>query len=259
LAKKSKQKSKNKKRPILIFLDILIVVCLVGAAYFFIEPKIRNHKQKKIETEVVAEVIAKFDSEEEPEKDEIEDIVSITVDPNANKVPGESYEDFGQGINPDEIVYDANGNVVIDFIGSLKIPVIDLITPIANDDSLIAIRYGVGHTPESDPIGEKGRALIFGHWFIDYGRVFNRLNEVKAGDEFTIDILENRTRYYYKVHKAEAIDESELYNRLYEEEPKVESEVLMITCIVRNNMWWDQTGRYLVYGELVDTKYIPPR
>ena len=49
-----------------------------------------------------------FDSEEE----QMDDLVSIAVDPNANKVPGEAYEDFGLGINTDEIVYDENGQVI---------------------------------------------------------------------------------------------------------------------------------------------------
>lgn len=249
------KKEKKKNKILLIVLDILIIICFVGAAFFFLEPKVRNNKQKKIETSVMNEVNLLFDSEEE----QMDDLVSIAVDPNANKVPGEAYEDFGLGLNTDEIVYDENGQVIVDFIGSLNIPVIDLITPIANDDSLIAIRYGVGHTPESAEIGEQGRALIFGHWFQDYGRVFNRLNEVNVGDEFTIDIIENRTRYFYKVHKAISIDESELYHYLYEDEPEVDSEVLLITCIVRNNHWWEQTGRYLVYGELIDSKYIPPK
>ncbi len=258
-------KSAKKRKPIVIILDILIIACLIGALYFFLDPKIRNRKQNMIEQDAVQQINAALAEDHADEADassssdpENELKVSISVDPDALKVPGESYENFGGEAVEEEYVYDAEGNVIINFIGALVIPKIDLNTPIADDDSLVAIRYGVGHTPESDEIGKPGRALLFGHWFQEYGRVFNRLEEIKAGDEFYIDILKNRTRYYYKVHRAIAISHDDLPYHLFEEEPTVESEVVLITCIVRNNAWRAPTGRYLVYGELVDSKSIAP-
>lgn len=250
------QKSKKKKRPIIIILDILIIACLLGAAYFFLEPKVRSHKQTKVEQSAVTEVEKLFDTEEE----ELSEI-SIAVNPNANKVPGEGYEDFGQGENLiiEDPILDENGNVIINFIGSLKIPKIDLVTPIADDDSLVALRYGAGHTPESAFFGENGRAIIFGHWFDEYGRVFNRLGEMKVGDDFAISITKNRTRYHYHVHKMVEIKDYELYDYLFVDEPEVESEVVLVSCKVENRMWWSTSDRYIVYGELIETEYIAPR
>ncbi len=240
------KKQKRKNKVINIILDILIIACFAGALYFFIEPKIRSKKQRAVEEDTVKKI-------QEQIVDNTNTGITIKVDPNANKVPGEAYESFGDDpIEPiDEYIYDENGNVIIHYIGTLKIPKIDLETPIADDDSLVAIRYGVGHTPESANIGDPGRALIFGHWFQEYGRVFNRLEEIKEGDEFTIDMVENQTRYFYKVHKAIPIETEDLYDRLFNDPVDVKSEVVLVTCIVRNNAWWTPTGRYLVYGELI--------
>ncbi|HHU53581.1 MAG TPA: sortase [Clostridiaceae bacterium] len=270
-AKATKFSSKNKKKrkkPIIIVLDILIIACLVGAAYFFLEPKLRSKRQLKVEQSAVAEVEAALES---IAVDDTEDLnveneqdtpsVSIKVNPNANKVPGEGYEDFGRGerIEVEDPILDENGNVVINFIGTLRIPKIELTTPIADNDSLIALRYGAGHTPDSAKIGEPGRALIFGHWFNEYGRVFNRLNEIEVGDEFTIDLLETKTRYYYKVHQMLEIEDYQLYEYLFEKEPEVDNEVVLVSCKVENNMWWSSTGRYLACGELIKTEYLGPQ
>ncbi len=251
-------KAKGKKKGILILLDILIVACFLGALYFFLEPKIRSRRQLEVEQDAVKQINSqlKVVSEENNNSAEPLSQVTIAVDPDANKVPGEAYDNFGGEAIEEEYVYDEYGNIIIHYIGSLSIPDIELETPIANDDSLVAIRYGVGHTPESAKIGDPGRALLFGHWFQEYGRVFNRLEEIKEGDEFSIDILENRTRYHYKVHKAVAVTTEELYDRLFNDPVDVESEVVLVTCIVRNYAWWAPSGRYLVYGELIDSEKV---
>lgn len=259
-----KKHAVKKRRPLLIILDILIIVCIIGALYFFLEPKLRSKKQNEVEQEAYQQIQAQFDKPIETQgsssnsNQTSDQQVSIAVDPEALRVPGEAYEDFGGGVIEEEYLYDANGNVIINFIGSLSIPKINLNTPIADDDTLVALRYGVGHTAESDPIGEPGRALLFGHWFQEYGRVFNRLEEIKEGDEFHIDILQIRMRYHYKVHKALPISHEDLLFHLFEEEQTVESEVILVTCMVRNNAWWAPTARYLVYGELVDSEFISP-
>lgn len=251
----SKEKAKAKKRrsPILFILDLLIIFCLLGAAYFYISPKIKSRRRSKVE----ASAVAKIDQEISQADDNQPKTVTIKVDPNANKVAGESYEDFGNSKDYKEnYVYDANGNVIVNFIGSLKIPKINLNTPIADADNLVALRYGVGHTPESAAVGDDGRCIIFGHWFLDYGKVFNRLEEVKVGDTFKIDILANRTRYFYEIYKVASISDQELYDRLFTDPVDVKSEVVLVTCIVRNNDWRNPTGRFLVYGKLVNQETV---
>ncbi|MGI6579444.1 MAG: sortase [Saccharofermentanales bacterium] len=261
------KKKQKKKKPIIIILDILIVACLLGAAYFFFEPKIRSKRQSDIEQSAVAEVEAALELSV-ADADDIDETgdgseqmispVTIAVNPNANKVPGEGYEDYGhdENIEVEDPILDQNGNVVINFIGTLRIPKIDLITPIADNDSLIALRYGAGHTPGSAKIGQPGRALIFGHWFDEYGRVFNRLNEIEVGDQFTIDLLETKTRYHYKVHQMLEIEDFQLYEYLFEREPEVDNEVVLVSCKVENRMWWSSTGRYLACGELIKSEYL---
>ncbi len=248
--KHTKKNAKNSSRPLLITLDLLIVFCLLGAAYFYIAPKIKSKRRSQIE----ASAVAKIDRELTQASD-LSKSITITVDPKANKVSGESYEDFG-GEFKENYVYDKNGNVVVNFIGALKIPKINLNTPIADDDNLVALRYGVGHTPESSPVGQDGRCIIFGHWFLDYGKVFNRLEEVKEGDKFHIDMLANRTRYFYEVYKVASISDKDLYDRLFSDPVGVKSEIVLVTCIVRNNDWRNPSGRYLVYGKLVDTEVV---
>lgn len=232
----------------------------IRCAYFFFEPKLRSKRQSKIEQSAVVEIESALElsASENTENEQETPSVTIAVDPNANKVPGEGYEDFrlGENIKVDDPILDQYGNVIINFIGTLKIPKIELTTPIADNDSLVALRYGAGHTPESAAIGESGRALVFGHWFDEYGRVFNRLNEIEVCDKFTIDLLETKIRYHYKVHEMLEIEDSELYEYLFEREPEVESEVILVSCKVENNMWWRPTGRYLAYGELIKSEYL---
>lgn len=254
-----KNKQKSKRKFIIVFLDILIILCLIGAAYFFLKPKIRSKNQKNIEQSILNQVDSRFNKTEiiDSDNNTLDLPVSISVDPNINKVAGEAYENFDANAEIKKPIYDEYGNVIINFIGSLTIPKIELTTPVADNDSLIAIRYGVGHRAESTAIGENGRALIFGHWFQEYGRVFNRLEEIKIGDDFVIDIIEDRTRYHYQVHDVKSISHESLYARLFDDPVSVESEVVLVTCIVRNNAWWTPSGRYLVYGQLVDSEYFP--
>jgi sortase A len=64
----------------------------------------------------------------------------------------------------------------------IVIPAIDLSTVVVEGTSPAALRAGAGHYPNTPLPGEVGNVGIAGHR-TTYGRPFNRVDELKAGDE----------------------------------------------------------------------------
>lgn len=70
-------------------------------------------------------------------------------------------------------------------IGALEIEQIDLKLPVVEGIDKAQLEVALGHIPETAPIGEVGNAVLAGHRSYAYGRFFNRLGEMKVGDELT--------------------------------------------------------------------------
>lgn len=68
-------------------------------------------------------------------------------------------------------------------IGILAIPKIDAELPVTAGVSEEQLKVSEGWLVQSSPIGSKGNAVIAGHRSYTYGRHFNRLGELEAGDE----------------------------------------------------------------------------
>jgi len=116
-----KIKKLKEKRPIIpiIFCDILIIACFIGAAYFFCRTGKCFFINNKVEQSAVNEVEKLFDTEDE----ELSEI-SIAVNPNANKVREKVMKISvkGEQFKNRRSYFDEHGNVIITVIGSLKIP-----------------------------------------------------------------------------------------------------------------------------------------
>lgn len=239
---------KRHSKALIILLDIIIVVSLLLAAYFYFEPRLRSNQQLKQENK------AKEIFDEAIEQTEGELIVKIDPKEKAKPVPGEGYEDFGHGYAIPEPEYDADGNPLLRYIGRLHIESVEIDTLIAADHSNFSLRYSAGHATDSAQIGTPGQAVIYGHNFFDRTRVFSRLNEVKVGDRFYIDLLAGNRRLNYKVTRAEKIPAAELEARVFEKTN--ENRVLLVTCSTeyQNGI---PLNRILVYGELIGTEPIP--
>lgn len=72
---------------------------------------------------------------------------------------------------------------VVNGIGILTIPAIDLEMPVAEGVGAAQLKISAGHVPQTAAIGDTGNAVIAGHRNYTYGDHFNRLGEVAIGDE----------------------------------------------------------------------------
>ena len=68
-------------------------------------------------------------------------------------------------------------------IGILAIPRIDAKLPVTAGVTEEQLKVSEGWVTQSAPIGGEGNAVIAGHRSYTYGRHFNRLGELEAGDE----------------------------------------------------------------------------
>ncbi len=70
-------------------------------------------------------------------------------------------------------------------VTQLEIPKLDVDVMVVEGTSLSALRAGAGHYPETPLPGEVGNVAIAGHR-TTYGRPFNRLDELKVGDQIIL-------------------------------------------------------------------------
>jgi len=86
-------------------------------------------------------------------------------------------------------------------LGILEIKKIDLRLPILPGASKINLKIGAGLLEKTAEIGAFGNTVLTAHRSYTYGRFFNRLEELEAGDEIFIATRGNTYRYmvYNKV------------------------------------------------------------
>lgn len=82
-----------------------------------------------------------------------------------------------------------------DTLGILAIRKIELKLPLLKGASLANLKIGAGLMEETAGPGEPGNMVLTAHRSYTYGRFFNRLDEVEAGDEIIVATLENVYRY----------------------------------------------------------------
>ena len=130
--------------------------------------------------------------------------------------------------------------------GLIEIPAIGLEMPLVKGADSYSLRAAIGWWPQSAAMGSAGNCALFGHRMVTYGRHFNRLDELKAGDEVLLYPLEGE-KYRYIVTGSETIEPSALVDKLYEHSEGFQ--LTLVTCT--------PTGvgshRLLVYAELDDS------
>ncbi len=228
----------------MIVLDIAIVALLGVAAFFYFWPKVVNSKQKDVERQILEEM------EKNPNAP-----ITMRVRRGDLQVPGG--EQLESALAGDEFVNeqrDPDEMVNLTFIGRIVIAKIGCKCPISADASRESLRFGVGCLPSTPAINENGLTAIFGHRFLDKGRDFNRLGEIKEGDVFYIDYSADQTRYHYDVVEVKIINPGkELEDNVFQDVP--DNQVLLVTCHPLE--YGSSKQRLLVYGKLSGTEKIP--
>ncbi|MGI8407863.1 MAG: class E sortase [Actinomycetota bacterium] len=109
----------------------------------------------------------------------------------------------------------------------LEIPTIDVDTVVVEGTSLAALRAGAGHYPDTPLPGEAGNVAIAGHR-TTYGRPFNRIDELKAGDE--VVLTTPLGRYTYEVIGPPGVVEPTDYSAVIDEYPADGDYLTLTSC-----------------------------
>lgn len=243
---------KEKKKGIdLISLLLLLlgVTLLAFGIYFLVEPKIQHKKQDAAAQELLDLV----------EEDSLTPTITFRADQLI--VNGEEgQEETFFTIGPDGVENGTSGNgaengsneapmVTVYGMGSLRIPSINLVMPLANNTDTYSLRVAIGHFPSSALPHEIGTGVYFGHRMTSDGRYFNRLNEVGVGSQVLIDY--QGTRYTYTVDKHTIIPVADLASVVFRENTS-EQRILLVTCHPLNSPIGQSPERILVEAYLTD-------
>ena len=226
-----------------ISLIIAIVLLLIGIAVCFY-PSISNYIAKKNQTEVIQDYIENITS-----KDDFSQEWEKAKTYNENLAGNPVHDPFVAGsgyaipTNYSEVL-DING-----IMGYIEIPKISVNLPIYHGTSEEVLSKGVGHIEATSvPIGGKGtHCVLTGHTGLPSAELFTRLDELKIGDYFYINVLDEVLTY--KVNQILTVLPTELDSLQLEEDKDL---VTLITC----TPYGINTHRLLVRAERTD--YIPP-
>lgn len=118
----------------------------------------------------------------------------------------------------------STSNDDIEGVGILIIPKINLKVVIGEGADLKTLKYAVGHFKDTALPGQKGNFCVAGHRSYVFGEYFNRLNEIKIGDEITVKTVKGD--FKYKVYKTEVV----LPSQVQVLNPSSDATMTLITC-----------------------------
>ncbi|NLW12476.1 MAG: class D sortase [Clostridiaceae bacterium] len=234
-------KERKPKKPIIWFLDILVIIIAVVGIYLIVKPMYVHWQQDRLSSKLQEN----FDDGDG----------TITFQADQWVVPGEDLEYFedndGYDIPPAESdIAEPEPEpevITVKAIGKIKIDKIGVDMPVAEGSTKYNLRVAIGHYSYSASPGEPGLSIYLGHRMYDYGRHFNRLGEVVTGDIVVIETKE--ARFTYEVDRISIIDPQEL-PAYFNEQTDGENRLLLVTCHpVRV-----ASHRLLVHGKLISTE-----
>ncbi len=126
--------------------------------------------------------------------------------------------------------------------GIIEIPNIKVSAAILEGTDDKALKYSVGHYPETAQPGEVGNCVLLGHRNYLYGHFFRRLDELEKGDEIIIKKDENI--YTYIVSESFVVSPEDVWVL----DQTSDSIITMITCTPIGTY----TDRLIVKGVLLE-------
>lgn len=146
-----------------------------------------------------------------------------------------------------EIVYNKEAKRLIEYpdygkkYANLIIPSIDMNLPVFHGDNLTILKSAVGHYAGSYFPGEGGTVLLAAH---NTKGFFQRLEELKKGDEITIDTIYGT--FKYSVDSYKVVKETDLEAFPFQKEREL---LIMYTCYpINRSVVGRKTERYVVYA-----------
>lgn len=125
---------------------------------------------------------------------------------------------------------------------TLKIEKIDLYQPILDGASKEHLNLTVAAVNKKIKPGQIGNYAVAGHRSHTYGRNFNRLDELEAGD--TIEVSDGTQNYVYAVSEKYTVKPEDTWVL---NSTKDVCEITLITCTPLKN----PTGRLIIKGKLL--------
>lgn len=215
------------KKFIYIFGGILIAAGILVAAYPFWKEKAQETKQREIlnrwETELEALSFA-------------EDAGYVPEEENDVFLSEERVNTFDEETS-DEDTFDESVVCV------LRIPAIELEQPVLQGATEKNLSIAPSTIEPTDSPGTNGNFAVAGHHSRTYGRHFNRLKELAAGDEIEVETADGI--YTYSVVSSYVVEPDEVWVLEHRME---EPEITLITCDYSGG---GQTRRLVVKGVLV--------
>lgn len=129
-----------------------------------------------------------------------------------------------------------------DVIGRIKIDQINLDLILVESISEETLALGAAHMNKTALPGQLGNCVIAGHRNYVFGSMFNRLGEVKVGDNINLET--NNISYEYQVTKIEIVKPEDL--SVLSQDKSV-AEVTLITC----HPIYSSKYRLIIKGQLV--------
>jgi sortase A len=110
-------------------------------------------------------------------------------------------------------------------IGILQIDMINLKLPVVEGIRKQDLEIAPGHIPGTALPGQIGNAVIAGHHSYSYGRMFNRLEELKIGDAVKVKV--GRKTYVYTIIVKKMVEPGDISVLSYN---KTDTILTLITC-----------------------------
>ncbi|MBR6849219.1 MAG: sortase, partial [Lachnospiraceae bacterium] len=223
-----------------VILIVLAVICLViGVILLLIDP-IKNMKRQAVTDDMMESIVEGSQA-------------VFVVKSDENEVNGEEYEyDFGveelnnAGGNYQEIIEELPDETVLTALGWINIPSVKINIPLWNEATKVSLRYGAGRLEKTADPGDEGNMVILGHRMRAEGKLFNRLGDVKIGDDIIITTIDGAV-YTYKVDKIlEAVKPENLEDYVDIDDGEG-TQVTLVTCTPLGVA----THRLLIIGHLI--------
>ncbi|MHA6483239.1 class D sortase [Paenibacillus sp. strain BS8-2] len=126
-------------------------------------------------------------------------------------------------------------------IATIRIPSIKLKLPVLEGATQKNMKSAAAHLKETAPIGEIGNAAIAAHRMRAKGKLFNRLNEVKVGDQVIVET--RKGTFTYIVYELSIVEPTDVSVLNYNDRDK---RLTLITC----DPVVDPTHRLIVHAEM---------
>ena len=158
---------------------------------------------------------------------------SVVKDPFANIENIDPFDEYYQTLDIGDSI-----------MGYIHIPTINVLLPIYHGVSDEVLEKGVGHIPATAlPVGGIGtHAVLTGHTGLSHAKMFDDLTELKIGDEFHLEIIDEMLAY--EVTTVEVVLPDDVSSLQREEG---EDKVTLVTC----TPYGVNSHRLLVTGERI--------